>query len=98
MRIRPIHFLYALALVMASFFIVLWGLDYFLPLCPQGDRTALRGPFSKQGTYAFYAAVPALSGSSDAADAPKRSTYLVCEDDRPLGPAHSAHGDIAVKG
>lgn len=98
MRIRPIHILYALAIVMASFFSVLWGTDYFLPLCPQGDRIAFRGPFSKQGTFSFFAAVPALTDSSDAPDAPKRSTYLICEDDRPLGPPHTAHGDIATKG
>ena len=97
MRIRPIHFLYALAIVMASFFIVLWGLDYFLPLCPQGDRTALRGPFSKQGTFSFFATVPALADSSDTPEAPKRSPYLICEDDRPLG-ASSLHADIRQLG
>jgi hypothetical protein len=98
MRIRPVHLLYGLAIVVASFFITLWTMNYFSPLCPRGEMTALKGPFSKQGTFSFFAAVSSLSGSSDAPDAPNRSTYLLCEDSRPLGPAHTPHGDIATKG
>ena len=97
MRIRPVHLLYGLAIVVASFFITLSMMNYFVPLCPQGETVGLKRPFSKQGTFSYYAAV-AVSGPSDIPEAPTRSTYLLCEDSRPLRTAHTPHGDIATKG
>jgi hypothetical protein len=88
----------ALAIVVSSFFATLFLMDYVSPLCPQGSRTVLSGPFLRQGSLWFLASAPQLSGLSDTADAPRRSPYLLCEDNRLLGPAHSAHGDIAAKG
>jgi hypothetical protein len=41
---------------------------------------------------------PSLDSEGDTADTPERSPYVVYEDDRPLGPAHSAHADIAGLG
>jgi hypothetical protein len=98
MRIRLSQLLYGLTIIVASFSITLLSMNHFAPLCPQGDMVALKGPFSKQGTLSFFAIVPSLSGSSDTPDSPNRSPYLLCEDSRLLGPAHSQHGDIAAKG
>jgi hypothetical protein len=98
MWIRPIQLLYGLAIVAASFFISLWTMDYVSPLCPQGEAVALKGPFSKQGMFSYFAVAPPLGGLSDTVDAPKRSPLLICENNRVLGPSHTQHGDIAAKG
>ena len=98
MRMRPVELLFGLAIVIASFFISLWTMDYIFPPCPDGETLALKEPFRKQGALWFFADAPSLSGESDTAEAPKRSPFLVCENDRALGPGHTQHGDIATKG
>jgi hypothetical protein len=98
MRIRPVYLIYGLAIAVTSFFISLWTMNYISPLCPQGEAVALKGTFIKQGALSFFAVAPPFSGLSDTAEAPKRSPFLVCENNRALGPAHSSHGEIATKG
>jgi hypothetical protein len=89
--------IYGLAIVVTSFFISLWTMNYISPPCPQ-EAVTLKGNFIKQGALSFYAAVPPMSSLSDTVEAPKRSPFLVCENNRVLGPAHSSHGEIATKG
>jgi hypothetical protein len=63
--------LYATAIVMASFFMALWTMDYFFPPCPTGRDTVLKGPFQKYGGgFAFVAAAPALDSLSDSSATP----------------------------
>jgi hypothetical protein len=88
----------AFSIVLVSFFATLLLMNYFSPLCPQGETVFLKQPFAKQGTLWFYAPAPQLSGLSDTAEAPRRSPAVVCENSRPLGPAHTQHGEIAAKG
>lgn len=88
----------AFAIVLASFFATLVLMNYLSPLCPQGETVLLNAPFAKQGPLWFYTAAPQLSGLSDTAEAPTRSPAVVCENNRPLGPAHTQHGEIAAKG
>jgi hypothetical protein len=59
----------------------------------------LKAPFHKYdaGGSAYIAGVPSLE-SGDTGERPTRSPYVVCENRRPLGPAHSAHAEIASKG
>lgn len=90
--------LYALGIVVASFFITLWTMNYFSPLCPPGKTVALSKPFQKWGERSYFAAAQDLLGQSDSAQTPSRSNFLVCESGRALGPAHSQHADIATKG
>jgi hypothetical protein len=57
----------------------------------------LTGPFKQENGYAFFAPFP-VSGSGDSLQQPRRSSATVCEDDKPLGPAHSIHDDIRTQG
>src|SRR4051794_10548732 len=96
---RPMKWLYALGIVVASFFISLAAMNYLSPQCPQGKAIALNKPFAKWGgAFAYFASVPALTGSSDSGDTPSRSNILVCENNRALGPPHSLHAEIGAKG
>jgi hypothetical protein len=90
--------LYALGIVTASFFISLWTMNYFSPLCPQGRIIALSKPFQKWGGFSYFASAPDLIDLSDSAETPSRSSLLVCENNRVLGPPHSQHADVATIG
>jgi hypothetical protein len=92
-------FLYAIGIVAVSFFITLWTMDYFTPSCPPGATVALTGPFKKwSGDFAYFAAAVPLGDRSDTSEAPKRSSYVVCENNRVLGPPHSQHAEIGTNG
>jgi hypothetical protein len=60
----------------------------------------LNRPFEKYygSDVAHVIKVPQLDAFSDNVDTPRRSNYLVYEDDHPLGPAHSEHVDISKIG
>jgi hypothetical protein len=93
-----LKWLIALGVVVVSFLITLWTMNYFSPLCPQGDIITLNKPFEKSGTLSYFATAPSLVEISDSPATPSRSNAVVCEDNRALGPAHSPHADIAAKG
>ena len=87
------------SVVVGSFLGTLYLMDYYAPLCPQGmAELPLGKPFPKQRDFMFFGQVPDLAAVSDTAEAPTRSSVMVCENDRLLGPAHSAHGAIAAQG
>jgi hypothetical protein len=90
----------ALGIVAVSFLVALWAMDYFSPLCPQGTGTALPRPFAKFDPlgFAYVGAAPTFDGLSDSSDNSTRSTLLVCENNRRLGPMHSLHAEIAKEG
>jgi hypothetical protein len=89
----------AFAVVLVSFYVTLFSLDYFAPPCPGGEALELKGPFQKIGTgFAFAAAAPSLDGLSDNPTAPARSKFLVCENNHVLGPPHTLHQEIISKG
>jgi hypothetical protein len=54
--------------------------------------------FKKMNGFAHFWQAPSLDSEADTADDPERSPYLVYEDDRPLGPAHAVHTEIASLG
>jgi hypothetical protein len=60
----------------------------------------LNPPFEKYyfSDIAYVVKVPQLDAFSDNGNTPHRSNYLVYENDRPLGPAHSQHTDISKIG
>jgi hypothetical protein len=88
----------AIGIVVASFFVTLWAMDYFISTCPGGEAVAMTRPFEKSGRLSVYGKAPSLADISDLPDAPTRSRAVVCEGNFVLGPAHSQHGDIAEKG
>ena len=60
--------------------------------------TKLERPFAHRAANAYVAHLPALLDQSDNAEAPTRSTLVLCENGRPLGPAHSLHDDVEKSG
>jgi hypothetical protein len=83
----------------ALYFSVALGLksSYVPPPTPPGEVIALARTFSKFGKFGFVSSMPQLSGFADTV-ALYRSPAIVYENDRPLGPAHSLHGQIAALG
>jgi hypothetical protein len=90
----------ALAIIVASFFATLWGIEYVWPSCPSGKVTALTRPFAKfTGTgFAYAKELPKLDSIGDSSDAATRSNLLVCENNNLLGPMHTAHAEIGKLG
>jgi hypothetical protein len=66
--------------------------------CPGGKRLNLHGPYTHAEGNAFKAWVPELENIGDTSGSSTRSSALLCEDDRLVGPAHSAFHDIAKFG
>jgi hypothetical protein len=86
------------SVVIVVFWLTVFASNYFIPLCPVDAAVPLNAPFQKYGGSAYVAEAPSLESDGDTAERPFRSTYLVCENHRPLGPAHSAHAEISTKG
>jgi hypothetical protein len=66
------------------------------PLCDQSGRTYLNPPYllySGVG-YAYVVELPGAADISDSNDAPIRSAAILCENGKPLGPAHTSHDEI----
>jgi hypothetical protein len=66
------------------------------PLCDQSGLTYLNKPYllySGVG-YAYVAELPGAARISDTHDAPTRSAAILCENGKPLGPAHTSHDEI----
>jgi len=66
--------------------------------CGAVGRIQLRPPFADFGGFAFLGDLARYRDASDSVDAPSRSTLILCEDGKPLGPPHSMHADIRSKG
>jgi hypothetical protein len=86
--------------VIVVFWLTVFALNYFVPLCPMDGAIGLNAPFSKLDANgsAYIAYTPSLISDGDTNEWPTRSPYIVCENRRPLGPAHSAHAEIASMG
>jgi hypothetical protein len=86
--------------VIIVFWLTVFALNHFIPLCPVDAAIGLKAPFRKFDAdgMAYIAAAPSLESDSDTGEMPNRSPYLVCENRHPLGPAHTIHVEIASKG
>ena len=95
-----LKFIGGAVVVIASFAITLLVANYLAPLCPRGTMTPLskQFPIFQQSGAAFVAADLTFDSLADSAEAPTRSAFVVCEDNRLLGPAHSRHSDIVSQG
>jgi hypothetical protein len=66
---------------------------------PPSGAVALRGRFEKFGTFAFaYVARAPFEELADTISDQNRSPVILYENDRALGPAHTAHNDIGAIG
>src|SRR5260370_38986527 len=67
---------------------------------PAGITSRLNRPFfaSQNSDIAFAVNVPSLEHLSDTPEFQTRSPFILYENTRPLGPAHSAHAEIAKYG
>lgn len=75
--------------------------SYVPEQAPAGAVFDLKRPFlrfSANNGFSFYALAPTLDSLADSDDDIKRSPFVIYENDRPLGPAHSRHPDIAELG
>lgn len=86
--------------VIVVFWLTVFALNYFIPLCPLRGAIGLKAPFPKlyPSGSAYIASTPSLVGDGDTVEWPTRSPYLVCENRHPLGPAHTAHEEIGSMG
>jgi hypothetical protein len=69
--------------------------------CKRPDRNAylLNRPFRKElGNSNIVETIPLSKEPSDDNNHPVRSTAVLCEDGRSIGPAHAAHDDIRALG
>jgi hypothetical protein len=84
--------------VIIVFWLTIFALNRFMPLCPLDVAIWLKAPFQKFDGKAYIAEAPSLESDSDTGEMPNQSPYLVCENRRLLGPAHTIHAEIASKG
>src|SRR5262249_59685484 len=57
----------------------------------------VHGPFAGDVGHAYVVELRGANGG-DTPRAPRHSSIQVCENDRPLGPAHAAHHEIRIAG
>ncbi|MBV8755451.1 MAG: hypothetical protein JO328_21565 [Hyphomicrobiales bacterium] len=89
----------ALMVIAVSFGITLFYLQrsgHVVNDCKSDDLLALKPPFGSYGGKAFVAAFQVPDG--DSTQQPKRSTIVLCEDEKRLGPGHTSHDEIRAKG
>jgi hypothetical protein len=82
--------------------VALWLKNSDVPSAPPPPGTVLQlkrpfNEFSNTNSFAYYANAPSLDGEADTIGEAK-SPYVVYENNRPLGPAHAIHTEIANLG
>jgi hypothetical protein len=94
--------LWAAASIFAVYFPIAWWLktSYVPSEEPPGAVMLLYRPYNKldDNGIAFVAHASRLGGMADSSDGPRRSPVILYENERPLGPPHSAHSDISKFG
>jgi hypothetical protein len=68
------------------------------PAMPPGEALLLHHPFLRFGTFGSAVTLPELLAFADTPSNLARSPAVVYENDRPLGPGHTPHGEIAELG
>jgi len=94
---------WALAAAGAIFYFstALWLHYSYVPIkAPVKDAVRLFRPVFKyeSSNYAFVSVAAPLDDFSDSSAVQERSPFVIYENDRPLGPAHGKHSDIAEYG
>src|SRR5690349_20344491 len=60
----------------------------------KGSAVALKGPFKKEGSYAFVTDLPEFKELGDSLEQKERSQLVLCEDGHAIGTPHSVHDDV----
>ena len=95
---KPLEFVAWIMAVPLGFFIGSWFSDNYFTTCPSGQRVALQEPYPLNSGYAYTANLLEFQQISDSMGTPQRSTVVLCEDGRVLGPAHSQPDEIGQLG
>lgn len=67
--------------------------------CDNRQAKALQAPFNRFGNgHAYNVVLPGFEYVADSTEHPKRSTLVICEDGKLLGPAHNLHSEIIELG
>jgi len=67
--------------------------------CKKGQALRLLPPFDRLGSQGYVTLISRFAPeSADFADQPQRSTAVLCENNKPVGPPHTSHHEIADKG
>jgi hypothetical protein len=94
------------AIVALFFFGTLYVLDYSAPARIEArsearvDGVLLKPPFrpAEGSKFAVVAPADGMNDLSDAPNAPERSPFVIYENDKKLGPAHSSYNAVATVG
>jgi hypothetical protein len=98
---RSSKFLFTAVAIATYLSIALWFKHGYVELPrPPGEAVFLGGRFHRYSSSGFYYStrLPAFRALSDTETDPQRSPILLYENGQPLGPAHSPHYDIELKG
>jgi hypothetical protein len=97
---KSARFACALFATAAYFLMAYWLTITYQPRNLIGEKVLLFRPYiiHLDSRFAAMARDVFFSGDADSVDNNERSTLLLYEDDRLLGPAHSTHADIAKLG
>lgn len=91
-----------LASMLATYFpAAYWYRQSYVPLPePKGAIIHLQSfhTLGPPGTFGYYSVAQFIQKEADTADAPERSPYVLYENGKPLGPAHSSKEDIELIG
>src|ERR1700757_2001027 len=60
----------------------------------KASAVALKGPFQKEGLYAFVTSLPEFKQQGDTIEETGRSQLVLCEDEHAIGTPHSTHDDV----
>jgi hypothetical protein len=66
--------------------------------CRSKDSIPLPKPYTNEAGYLFFVHIPDLAPLGDSPDNPTRSPFILCENGRPLGPAHTKFEDVRAFG
>ena len=66
--------------------------------CRGKENAPLPKPYTREGQYRFFVRVPDLAALGDSQQSPTLSPFILCEDGRPLGPAHTKPEDVLALG
>jgi hypothetical protein len=66
--------------------------------CQSKDSMPLPKPYTRESGYLFFVHLPDLAPLGDTPESPTRSPFILCENGRPLGPAHTKFEDVRAFG
>jgi pectate lyase len=66
--------------------------------CAGKDSMPLPKPYTRESGYLFFVHLADLAPLGDTPESPTRSPFILCENGRPLGPAHTKFEDVRAFG